>query len=84
MKLGDKMNCSVCKQGETHPGLSVVTLQRGEHTLVLKAVPAEICENCGEYYLSDDVASRLYRQAEQSLERGTEIEIGHYAMSKAG
>ena len=77
------MKCTVCKQAETNPGLAVVTLQRGENTLVFKAVPAEICENCGEYYLSDDVASRLYRQAEQSLKRGAEIEIGRYAMSKA-
>lgn len=73
------MKCVICKNGETHPGFAVVTLQRGGHTLVVKNVPAEICENCGEYYLSEEVAARLYRQAEQSLKNGAEVAIGQYA-----
>jgi len=75
------MKCLICKHGETHPGLTVVTLQRGERTLVIKGVPAEICDNCGEYYLSDEVAERLYAQAEGALRRGAEVEIGRFAMS---
>ncbi|MCI0551684.1 MAG: type II toxin-antitoxin system MqsA family antitoxin [Anaerolineae bacterium] len=77
------MNCVICKQGETYPGLTVVTLQRDDSTLVIKGVPAEICENCGEYYLSDEIAQRLYQQAEESLEHGAEVEIGRFALSDA-
>lgn len=77
------MKCIICKHGETRPGFTTVTLQRGEHTLVIKDVPADICENCGEYYLSEEVASRLYRQAEQALKRGAEVEIGRYALTSA-
>jgi len=33
-----------------------VTLQCGETTVILKQVPADLCENCGEYYLSSEVA----------------------------
>jgi YgiT-type zinc finger domain-containing protein len=75
------MNCVICKHGETQPGFTVVTLQRRGNTLVIKDVPAEICENCGEYYLSDEVATRLYEQAEHSLRHGAEVEIGHYALA---
>ena len=75
------MNCVICKHGETQPGFTVVTLQRRGNTLVIKDVPAEICENCGEYYLSDEVANRLYEQAEHSLRHGAEVEIGHYALA---
>lgn len=75
------MKCVICKQGETHPGLTVVTLQRDDRTLVIKGVPAEICENCGEYYLSDEIARRVYQQAEQSLEHGAEVEIGRFALN---
>ncbi len=74
------MKCLICKQGETHPGFTVVTLQRDSRTLVFKGVPAEICENCGEYYLSDETAKRLYRQAEGSLQHGAEVEIGRFAL----
>jgi len=77
------MNCTICKQGKTHPGETVVTLQRGDHTLVFKDVPAQICENCGEYYLSEDVATRLYQQAERSIEQGAEIVVGRYALTSA-
>lgn len=77
------MKCVICKQGETHPGLTVVTLQRDDSTLVIKGVPAEICENCGEYYLSDEIAKRLYQQAEESLEHGAEVEIGRFALNEA-
>ena len=44
--------------------------------------PAEICDNCGEYYLSDEIAKRVYRQAEESLEHGAEVEIGRFALSE--
>jgi YgiT-type zinc finger domain-containing protein len=77
------MKCFICKNGETQPGLTVVTLQRGEQTLVIKDVPAEICENCSEYYLSQEIAARLYKQAEQALKRGAEVEIGRFALSGA-
>ncbi|MGB7874282.1 MAG: type II toxin-antitoxin system MqsA family antitoxin [Anaerolineales bacterium] len=76
------MKCVICKLGETHPGLAIVTLQRDERTIVIKGVPAEICENCGEYYLSDDIAKRVYQQAEESLAHGAEVEIGRFAMNE--
>jgi YgiT-type zinc finger domain-containing protein len=77
------MKCIICKQGDTQNGFTVVTLQRDEHTLVIKGVPAEICENCGEYYLSQDIAKRLYQQAEESLQHGAEVEIGRFVMNAA-
>ena len=42
------MKCVVCKSGETHEGTTTVTLERDGLTLVMKEVPAEICDNCGE------------------------------------
>ena len=75
------MKCPICKHGETHPGETTVTLQRGDHTLVFRNVPAEICENCGEYFLSDEIATQLYRQAEQSIRRGAEVEIRQFALT---
>jgi YgiT-type zinc finger domain-containing protein len=77
------MKCVICKHGETSPGFTTVTFQRENHTFIIKSVPAEICDNCGEYYLSDNVATRLYRQAEQSLKRDAEVEIGRYALTNA-
>ena len=41
-----RMKCVLCKHGETHPGQATVTLQRGVTTVILKGVPAAICESC--------------------------------------
>ncbi len=73
------MRCVICKTGETAPGTATVTLQRGETTLLVKNVPAEVCRNCGEYYLDDAVARKLYRHAQAAVNRHAEVEILRYA-----
>lgn len=73
------MKCVICKQGETSPGQTTVTLQRGESTIIFKQVPAEICINCGEYYLSQDIAERLLNRAEEAVKNGAEVEILRFA-----
>jgi len=69
------MKCVICKQGETRAGTTTVTLQREESTIIIKDVPAEICENCGEYYLSESVTKKVMDRAEESIKKGAEVEI---------
>jgi YgiT-type zinc finger domain-containing protein len=73
------MNCVICKQGSTNPGSTTVTLQRGNTTVILKGVPAEICENCGEYYLSEEVSGQVLARAEAAVRGGAEVEILRFA-----
>ncbi|MEH2220335.1 MAG: type II toxin-antitoxin system MqsA family antitoxin [Nostoc sp.] len=73
------MRCVICKHGETKPGLVTVTLERDECIIVLKKVPAEICDNCGEYYLSDAVTEQVLEKAESAINNGAELEILRYA-----
>jgi YgiT-type zinc finger domain-containing protein len=73
------MKCVLCKHGETHPGQATVTLQRGATTVILKGVPADVCQNCGEYYLSDEVAGQVLERAEAAVNSGAEVEILRYA-----
>ena len=73
------MKCLICKQGETHDGFATVTLERGRTTVIIKEVPADVCENCGEYYLSDEVTGKIEEVAEQAVRHGAEIEVVRYA-----
>ena len=66
--------------GEPHPGQVTVTLQGGDTTVVLKGVPAEVCGNCGEYYLSEEVTGVVLARAEEAVKRGAEVEILRYAV----
>ncbi len=74
------MQCVICKQGQTHPGIVTVTLERENCIVILKGVPAEVCENCGEYYLSDSVTEQVLHRAEVSANNGTDVEIVRYAV----
>jgi YgiT-type zinc finger domain-containing protein len=73
------MSCVICKTGEIHPDLATVTLQRGGTTVVIKGVPAEVCDNCGEYYLSEEMTGRVLEVAEQSVRKGAEVEVLRWA-----
>jgi YgiT-type zinc finger domain-containing protein len=76
---GEVMKCVICKTGETRPGKTTVTLHRGQTTVLIKATPADICQNCGEYYLTEEVARNVYENAEAAARRQAELEILHYA-----
>ena len=73
------MKCSICKTGNTRPGITTVTLERDNTVVVIRDVPAEICEDCGEYYLSDAIARRVYADAEATANRHVEVEIQRFA-----
>jgi YgiT-type zinc finger domain-containing protein len=73
------MTCVICKTGRTQPGVTTVTLQRGNSVIVIKEVPAQICEDCGEYYLAEPEAQKVYALAEGATKRNAELEIVHYA-----
>ncbi len=73
------MKCVICKHGQTNPGLVTVTLERENSLVVIKKVPAEVCDNCGEYYLSDAITSQVLQRAEVAINNGAEVEIIRYA-----
>jgi YgiT-type zinc finger domain-containing protein len=72
------MRCIICRTGQTSAGQVTVTLQRGD-TTVLKGVPADVCDNCGEYYLSEDVTHRVLAAAAEAVAKGAEVEILRFA-----
>jgi YgiT-type zinc finger domain-containing protein len=73
------MKCVICRHGETTAGLVTVTLQRDQTVVIMRDVPAEVCRNCGEYYLDESVAAKVYREAEAAAARRAEVEILRYA-----
>lgn len=73
------MECVICKAGTMKAGKVTVTLQRKESIIVVKNVPAKVCENCGEYTLSEEVTRKLMDIAEQAVANNTEIEVLQYA-----
>ena len=73
------MKCAICKTGDTQAGTATVTLHRDQTVIVIRDVPAEVCEDCGEYYLDETTARRVYADAEDSFLRRVEVDIHRYA-----
>ena len=73
------MKCVLCRHGDTRPGKATVTLERGETTVLIRGVPAQVCENCGEYYLSEEITENVMARAEEAVKHGAEVEILRFA-----
>ena len=72
------MKCVICKHGETESKLTHISLYKGESIVVFKNVPAEVCSNCGEKYVSQKTTRELLKIVEDSLKNGVEIDIREY------
>ncbi len=73
------MNCIVCRHGDTRPGTTTVTFHRDGRTLVVNEVPAEVCENCGEAYVAEEVTAELLRIATEARQAQAIVLIRDYA-----
>lgn len=72
------MKCLICKQAETQPGVTTLTLERGGLTFVVKNVPAQVCPNCGEAYIDEAVTAQLFSTAEQMSRSGALVDVREY------
>jgi YgiT-type zinc finger domain-containing protein len=72
------MKCVICKSGETRPGRTLVTLERNTTTLVFKSVPAEVCANCGEAYVAEEVTRQILAAAELAVRSGVQVVVREF------
>lgn len=73
------MKCAFCRHGETAPGQVTVTLERTGTVVVVRDVPAEVCSQCGEYFLDQTATARVLGLAGDAARRRAEMEIVRYA-----
>ena len=73
------MICVICKTGHYQEGFTTVVLTKGETAVIIKGVPAMVCDQCGEYVLSSDVTRKVLAMAREAQEKGTEVEIRRFA-----
>jgi YgiT-type zinc finger domain-containing protein len=70
-----RLTCPMCRNGDLKAGEATVALDRDDLMLVVRGVPAQICENCGEEYLDEDVTARVLEIAEQAASTGVRVEV---------
>jgi YgiT-type zinc finger domain-containing protein len=73
------MVCPVCKNGETSRGSTTLVFEKGTSTIVIRKVPADVCDNCGEAFLSEDISREVMIMAGKGVNKGVEVEILNFA-----
>ncbi len=72
------MKCAICQNGSTTEGFTTLVLER-DQTIVVKNVPAQICSNCGEEYVSSAVNRDLLSRSQKEWEEGILLEVLNFA-----
>lgn len=67
--------CSICKIGEMLPGSTMVTLEWGKSIILVKNVPAMVCNNCANYFLESKTARAVLEKAASPIQKGAKIEV---------
>ncbi len=66
--------CAMCG-GERIPGRITSTTDLGDCVLVVRNVPATVCNQCGEEWLDDSTVRELHQLTEEARQRGTLLEV---------
>lgn len=73
------MKCVICRHGETKPGHTTVTLERGDSTVVFKLVPAAVCDGCGEAYVDESTTASLLDAMNSAADQGVLVDVREYS-----
>lgn len=69
------MKCVICRHETTRDGHLTVVLECDGTAVVFRKVPAQVCRNCGEEYVSETTSETLLLQAQEEADRGVTTEM---------
>jgi len=72
------MTCPVCGNGRLVDGTTTFTADVDGTLLVVRNVPALVCDVCGEAYIDDEIAEELEASVADARTKGTESLVRHY------
>lgn len=72
------MNCVMCKSKLTKSNVNHIVDYNGR-IIIIKNVPANVCGQCGEYFVDNDTAMRLEEVVRELLNNKAEILVLNYS-----
>lgn len=70
--------CSVCS-GKKKQGTTTFAVDLGSGVIVVRHVPAIICQQCGMDWIDDDAAEILERIVDDVRDKNTLVEVKEYS-----
>ena len=71
--------CPICHGGHKQPGTTTFTVDLGFGVVVVRGVPAQVCDLCGTDWLEDPVAEKLERIVEQARRKQPVVEVANWS-----
>lgn len=72
------MKCPTCGAGSLRPGVTVFAADVDGTLVVVRDVPASVCDVCGEAYIDEDASVEVETTINDARGHGTESLIRHY------
>jgi len=70
--------CPVCHGGHKQPGTATFTVELGFGVVVVRDVPAQVCDLCGTDWLEDSVAETLELIVDQARRKHPVVEVANW------
>ncbi|QWF70487.1 type II toxin-antitoxin system MqsA family antitoxin [Methylomonas paludis] len=70
--------CPVCHGGRKQPGRTTFTVELGFGVVVVRDVPALVCDLCGTDWLEDATAEKLEQIVEQARLKHPVVEVANW------
>lgn len=71
------MNYALCK-GSLKKGIVNHIIDLGDGIIIIKSVPSNVCNQCGEYYVDTEIVVRLEEIVEELRKNKAEVLIINY------
>lgn len=77
------MKCSQCETGTMQPGTAPLVTDQDGQLLVLRHIPAEVCEQCGNTEFEAEVVDQAQAQMHAMRDAGAPVAIAEFAPAAA-
>ena len=72
--MSAEKKCPLCG-GKIEEGTTTFTVDFGRGVVVVRHVPAEVCGQCGEAWIPDDIAEQLEKTVQTSKKQNRQFEV---------
>lgn len=72
------MMCPLCRNGTLASGTADATMSHEGVTVVVRGVPASVCDNCGEEYFEAEITQHLLDIAREAAAAGVVVDVRDY------
>jgi YgiT-type zinc finger domain-containing protein len=73
------MTCPTCQTGHTARGTATKTLERGETLVVVRHVPADVCDRCGAPLYAGAVVEQLLALLDEATRAGVTFQVREFS-----